>query len=72
MEHALTGYHLILKIEIFFNQINCRSNLQYRKNDSRAPTHAPYSLYMVNLFSFGCHVIDRAYVRTRLQIVRVR
>ena len=26
---------------------------------------------MVNLFSFGCHVIDRAYVRTRLQIVRV-
>ena len=25
----------------------------------------------VNLFSFGCHVIDRAYVRTRLQIVRV-
>ena len=29
---------------------------------------------MVNLFSFGCHVIDRAYVRyvrTRLGIVRV-
>ena len=26
---------------------------------------------MVNLFLFGCHVIDRAYVRTRLQIVRV-
>ena len=26
---------------------------------------------MVNLFSFGWHVIDRAYVRTRLQIVRV-
>ena len=25
---------------------------------------APYSWNMVNLFSFGCHVIDRAYVRT--------
>ena len=45
---------------------------------SRAPAHArrawdraPYSWNMVNLFSFGCHVIDRAYVRTRLQIVWV-
>lgn len=25
---------------------------------------APYSQNMVNLFAFGCHVIDRAYVRT--------
>ena len=24
----------------------------------------PYPKIMVNLFSFGCHVIDRAYVRT--------
>ena len=24
---------------------------------------APYSWNMVNLFSLGCHVIDRAYVR---------
>ena len=36
---------------------------------------APYSWNMVNLFSFGCHVIYRAYlrtyIRTRLQIVRV-
>ena len=24
---------------------------------------APYSWNMVNLFSFGCHVTDRAYVR---------
>ena len=32
---------------------------------------APYSWETVNLFSFGCHVIDRAYVRTRLRIVRV-
>ena len=37
----------------------------------RARDRAPYSWNMVNLFSFGCHVIDRAYVRTRLQIVRV-
>ena len=36
---------------------------------SRAPTRAkrawdraPYPWNMVNLFSFGCHVIDRAYV----------
>ena len=33
---------------------------------------APYSWNMVNLFSFSCHVIDRAYVRTRLRNVRVR
>ena len=37
----------------------------------RAWDRAPYSYNMVNLFSFGCHVTDRAYVRTRLQIVRV-
>ena len=30
---------------------------------SRAWDRAPYSWNMVNLFSFGCHVIDRAYVR---------
>ena len=28
----------------------------------RAWDRAPYSWNMVNLFSFGCHVIDRAYV----------
>ena len=37
-------------------------------NYSRAPTRAwdraPYSWNMVNLFLFGCHVTDRAYVRT--------
>ena len=30
----------------------------------RAWDRAPYPWNMVNLFSFGCHVIDRAYVRT--------
>ena len=30
----------------------------------RAWDRAPYSWNMVNLFSFGRHVIDRAYVRT--------
>ena len=30
----------------------------------RAWDRAPYSWNMVNLFSFGCHVTDRAYVRT--------
>ena len=28
------------------------------------PREAPYPWNMVNLFSCGCHVIDRAYVRT--------
>ena len=41
----------------------------------RAWDRAPYSWNMVNLFSLGFHVTDRAYVRTyvrtRLQIVRV-
>ena len=43
-------------------------HLHYAK---RALDRAPYSWNMVNLFSLGCHVTDRAYVRTRLQIVRV-
>ena len=30
----------------------------------RAWHRVPYSWNMVNLFSFGCHVTDRAYVRT--------
>ena len=30
----------------------------------RAWDRAPYSWNMVNLFSFGCQVTDRAYVRT--------
>ena len=30
---------------------------------SRAWERAPYSWNKVNLFSFGCHLIDRAYVR---------
>ena len=30
----------------------------------RAWDRAPYSWNMVNLFSFGCHVIDRAYAST--------
>ena len=30
----------------------------------RAWDRAPYSENMVNHFSFGCHVTDRAYVRT--------
>ena len=38
----------------------------------RAWDRAPYPKIMVNLFSFGCHVIaERTYVRTRLRIVRV-
>ena len=37
----------------------------------RAWDRSPYSWNMVNLFSLGCHVTDRAYVRTRLRIVWV-
>ena len=33
----------------------------------RAWSRAPYSWNMVNLFSFGCHVTDRAYVRTSVR-----
>ena len=33
----------------------------------RAWDRAPYSWNMVNLFSFGCHVTDRAYVRTSVR-----
>ena len=37
----------------------------------RAWDRAPYSWNMVNLFSFGCHVIDRAYVRTYVRVYRL-
>ena len=36
-----------------------------------ALNRAPYSWNMVNLFSFGCHVIDRAYVRTYVRVYRL-
>ena len=34
----------------------------------RAWDRAPYSWNMVILFSFGCHVIDQAYVRTYVRV----
>ena len=37
----------------------------------RAWDRAPYSWNMVNLFSFGCHVTDRAYVRTYVRVYRL-
>ena len=37
----------------------------------RAWDRAPYSWNMVKLFSFGCHVIDRAYVRTYVRVYRL-
>ena len=37
----------------------------------RAWDRAPYSWNMVNLFSFGCHVIDQAYVRTYVRVYRL-
>ena len=37
----------------------------------RALDRAPYSLNMVNLFSFGCHLIDQAYVRTYVRVYRL-
>ena len=41
-----------------------RNNRGAPSRAKRAWDRAPYSWNMVNLFSFGCHVIDRAYVRT--------
>ena len=37
----------------------------------RARDRAPYSWNMVNLFSLGCHVTDRAYVRTYVRVYRL-
>ena len=37
----------------------------------RAWDRAPYPWNMVNLFSFGCHVIDRAYGRTYVRVYRL-
>ena len=45
----------------------CRAMYGYSGAPARAKRawdRAPYPWNMVNLFSFGCHVIDRAYVRT--------
>ena len=67
-----------LKSQIAIILFNIWPTNRIRKNHSGAPARAkrawdraPYSWNMVNLFSLGCHVTDRAYVRTRLQIVRV-
>ena len=43
---------------------DCLSKLGYNPNDYALHSGAPYSWNMVNLFLFGCHVTDRAYVRT--------
>ena len=37
----------------------------------RAWDRAPYSWNMVNLFSFGCHVIDGAYVHMYVRVYRL-
>ena len=53
------------------NEIDIRTITEF---DSGAPARAklawdraPYSWNMVNLFSFGCHMTDRAYVRTSVR-----
>ena len=46
------------------NNNNNNNNSGAPARAKRAWDRAPYSWNMVNLFSFGCHVIDRAYVRT--------
>ena len=51
----LQGNEKTTKIGDFFSGAPARAK--------RAWDRAPYSLNMVNFFSFGCHVIDRAYVR---------
>ena len=56
--------------DTIFNPSTLTFALIYR-GASRVRDRAPYSWNMVNLFSFGCHMIDQAYVRTRLQIVWV-
>ena len=37
----------------------------------KSTTNTPYSWNMVNHFSFGCHVIDGAYVRTYVRVYRL-
>ena len=55
-------------------KIGLAQNILYQFNSGaparakRAWDRAPYSWNMVNLFSFGCHVIDRAYVRTYVRV----
>ena len=65
-------YHLnkTSSADIIFNRSTLIFALIY-SGASGVRDRAPYSWNMVNLFSFGCHVIDQAYVRTRLQIVWV-
>ena len=59
------------------NLFKCKPKI-LSKDISGAPTRvkrawdrAPYSWNMVNLFSFGSHVIDRAYVRTYVRVYRL-
>ena len=61
---------------------SCDIHPEYCKDemsgDSGAPTQAshawdraPYSWNMVYFFSFGCHEIDRAYVRAYVRVYRL-
>ena len=58
---------------LFFGLLQTPSQSLFGKCNFRDPNlinfylqrdRAPYPWNMVNLFSFGCHVIDRAYVHT--------
>ena len=66
---------LIFYHQQYFPILKTWNFCEYTRIDISVRLIAAYSWYMVNLFSFGCHVTDRAYVRTyvrtRLQIARV-
>ena len=71
----IPGFFLLLKNHLFIARSEDTIFSGPPARAKRAWDRAPFSWNMVNLFSFGCHAIDRAYVstyvRTRLQIVRV-
>ena len=42
-----------------------------QSRDNQTKSGWPYSMSMVNLLSFGCHLIDRTYVRTYVRVYRL-
>ena len=71
MQRIIASVPYLEPRRIHFLTLNLHISNSGTPTPARAWDIAPYSWNMVNLFLFGCHVTDRAYVRARLQIVRV-
>ena len=64
-------FHLRLIGQTFCYLISMDCCVSKFLNLFQRDSQAPYSWNMVNLFSFGCHVINRSYLRTYVRVYRL-